>query len=365
MKIGRQFRGISIAHQYLRWAKIAEGAVSFRPHLKWLQAPHNQERKRPMFERETREGHLQKERREEVLDKYRRAAIASEEYLLRRQRKEVVEKCRRVAIVGLSVDPNSASFVWTEKLLGLGVEIAPVLPGCQTYLGLPCCRRLRDVPGDVDIVQVYLDEGIDLLALARDAVEKRARAFWVEKGWVEPEVKAILADGMVQVVEHESLEREFIKHALFAARSQVPSQVEKRSVKVSERMTQHPVTVKPSDCISDAMDKMGKGHFRHLPVVNDQGKLLGMLSDRDIRLIRPSLAFISHEDADLQLWSTAVRQAAVFDPITIYPDASLEQAAELMLRWEIGGLPVVNEKSVLAGIITYTDLLREFVARGK
>ena len=318
-----------------------------------------------MFENETGEGHLQKEKRQEVLEKYRKAAIYREEYLLRRQRKEVVEKCRRVAIVGVSVDPNSASFVWTEKLLGLGVEVAPVLPGCQMYLGLRCYRRLRDVPGSVDIVQVYPDEGVDLLAVAQEAVEKKARAFWVEKGWAGAEVKAILADGMVQVVEHESLEREFIKHALFVSPSQASAPVEKSSVQVSERMTPHPVTVKPSDSINDAITKMQKGHFRHLPVVDDRGKLLGMLSDRDIRLIRPSLAFVSHEDAALQLWSTAVRQAAMFDPVTIPLDASIEQAAELMLRWEIGGLPVVNEGGVLVGMITYTDLLRELVARGK
>ncbi len=318
-----------------------------------------------MFERETKEGHRQKERREEVLNKYRRAAIAREEYLLRRQKKEVIERCRKVAIVGPSVDPNSESFVWAEKLLGLGVEIAPVLPGCQMYLGVPCYRRLRDVPGDIDIVQVYLDSEIDVLAVAREAIEKKARAFWIEKGWVGSEVKAILADGMVQVVEHESLEREYIKHALFTAPSQASARAGRRSVRVSERMTRNPVTVNPSDPITEAINKLKKGRFRHLPVVDDRRRLLGMLSDRDIRLIRPSLAFVSHEDADLQLSSTAVRQAAVFDPVTISGDASLEQAAELMLRWEIGGLPVVSGESGLVGIITYTDLLREFMARGR
>jgi len=87
--------------------------------------------------------------------------------------------------------------------------------------------------------------------------------------------------------------------------------------------------------------------------------------DRDIRLIRPSLAFVSSEDAAVQLWSTAVRQAAVFDPVTIQPDQPLEQAAELMLRWEIGGLPVVDDRGKPIGIITYTDLLRELITRGR
>jgi CBS domain-containing protein len=126
-------------------------------------------------------------------------------------------------------------------------------------------------------------------------------------------------------------------------------------------MTKNPVTVKPDDSIKDAMRMMEKGHFRHLPVVDEKGKLLGMLSDRDIRLIRPSLVFVSTEDAMVQLWSIAVQQAAVFDPITVRADASLGEAAQLMLRWHVGGLPVVDGKGTLVGIITYTDLLRELV----
>ena len=102
-----------------------------------------------------------------------------------------------------------------------------------------------------------------------------------------------------------------------------------------------------------------------MPVVDEDGKLIGMLSDRDIRLIRPSLAFVKDEDAALQIWSTAVRQAMVFNPVPIAPDASIGIAAKLMLRWEVGTLPVVRDKDVLVGIITYTDLLRELAAAPK
>jgi acetoin utilization protein AcuB len=108
---------------------------------------------------------------------------------------------------------------------------------------------------------------------------------------------------------------------------------------------------------------MDRGHFRHLPVVDNDGKLIGMLSDRDIRLIRPSLAFVSKEDTAVQLWSLAVQQAAVFDPISVKPETTLKEAADLMLRWQVGGLPVVDEREKVIGMITYTDLLREFVGR--
>jgi CBS domain-containing protein len=91
--------------------------------------------------------------------------------------------------------------------------------------------------------------------------------------------------------------------------------------------------------------------------------LIGMLTDRDIRLIRPSLAFVSKEDAAVQLWSISVQQAAVFDPVSVKPDTSLREAAELMLRWHVGGLPVVDDHDKLTGMITYTDILREFIGR--
>ena len=63
----------------------------------------------------------------------------------------------------------------------------------------------------------------------------------------------------------------------------------------------------------------------------------------------------------MQLWSISVQQAAVFDPISVKPDTSLKEAAELMLRWHVGGLPVVDDRDKLIGIVTYTDILREFI----
>jgi acetoin utilization protein AcuB len=121
--------------------------------------------------------------------------------------------------------------------------------------------------------------------------------------------------------------------------------------------------VKPDDGLKDAMWKMEHGHFRHLPVVDEQGRLIGMLTDRDVRQIKPSLAFTGKEEAAVQLWSISVQQAAVFDPVSVKPDHSLREAAELMLRWHVGGLPVVEDHDKLVGMLTYTDILREFVGR--
>jgi CBS domain-containing protein/predicted CoA-binding protein len=267
-----------------------------------------------------------------------------------------------VAIIGLSADPHSESYVRTAKLLGVGVEVAPVFSQAPSYLGIPAYSRLEEVPGPVDIVQVYPYGNIQLLEAAQDAIKKGAKAMWIEEGPASPEAIEALTGAGIQVVENESLVREYLKH--FPSSERVPRETRSHA-RVIDRMTRNVVTVQLNDSIKDAIEKLKRGHFRHLPVVDEEGKLVAMLSDRDVRLIRPSLALVTSETEALQLASMSVRQAAVFNPVTVHADVSLLTAAEILLRWEIGALPVVAGGDKLLGIITYTDLLREFVAISK
>jgi CBS domain-containing protein len=283
-------------------------------------------------------------------------------YLLRHQRKAILEKCRGIAVVGASSDPGTASFVALETLLAKGLEIIPILPDRESLLGLRCYPRLGDVPGKVDIVQVFPSVAVDCVKLAKEAVDKQVATFWIEPGLVpSPEIKNILSKGKVQLVDREELMTEYLKHHPFFTGRSSSIRKNRRAARVKERMSKNPATVKPDDGLKDAMWKMEHGHFRHLPVVDKKGKLIGILTDRDVRLIRPSLAFVNKEDAAVQLWSISVQQAAVFDPISVKPETTLKEAAELMLRWHVGGLPVVDNQETVVGVITYTDILREFV----
>jgi CBS domain-containing protein len=304
-----------------------------------------------------------RELRQEQIDRYWAGDLARKTYLFRKQRKAILENCRRIAVVGASADPNSSSFIAIERLLGLGLEVIPVFPQRESLLGLRCFAQLRDVPGKVDIVQVYPNDLVNYEQLAQDAVAKGVHTVWLEPGLAaSKQVEDILVNGRVFLVEYENLETEFLKHTPMNTGAAVPRK-DRKGTKVRDRMTKAPATVKPDDGLKDAMWKMEHGHFRHLPVVDEHGKLIGMLTDRDIRLIRPSLAFVNKEEAAVQLWSISVQQAAVFDPISVKPDHSLREAAEIMLRWHVGGLPVVEEHDRLVGMITYTDILREFVGR--
>jgi len=301
------------------------------------------------------------QRRQELIKKYWAGDMTRKVYLVRRQRKAILENCRRIAVIGANPDPDSVSYIGIERLLGLGLEIVPIFSDRESFLGLRCYRHLRDLPGKIDIVQVYPDGQISLAELAQEAVEKGVSTFWIEEGMAASrEVEEILSNGKVQLVEYESLETEFLKHVPMTA-STASLRKEKKAVKVKDRMTHNPAVVTPEESLKDAIGKMQQGHFRHLPVVDNAGKLIGMLSDWDIRLISPSLAFVGKGDAMVQLSLVTVQQAAVFDPIFIKPETTLKEAAELMLRWQVGGLPVADDNDKLIGIITYTDLLRDSV----
>lgn len=116
-------------------------------------------------------------------------------------------------------------------------------------------------------------------------------------------------------------------------------------MKVRDLMTSNPETVGPDDLLSDADEKMRRGRFRRLPVVDTAGDLLGILSDGDLR---------EHVG---YLPTTRVTAAMTENPVTISLDAPIAGAAELMCRHKIGGLPVVDVDGRLAGIITESDLL--------
>ena len=303
--------------------------------------------------------------RHQQIDKYWAGDLSRRVYLLRRQRKAILENCRRIAVrSGAICRYGKREFCCRRKASRAEPGNHSGFSDRESFLGLHCYRTLRDIPGKIDIVQVYPNESVDFIELARAAVDRSVSTFWIEQGVAASrEVEDILAADRVQLVEYENLEREYLKHMPFVMPPAASGRHDKKAAKVKERMSRNPATVKPDDALKDAIWQMERGHFRHLPVIDENGKLIGILTDRDVRLIRPSLAFVDKEDAATQLWSIAVQQAAAFDPVSVKPETALKEAAEMMLRWHVGGLPVVDDHDKVVGMITYTDILREFIGR--
>ena len=127
---------------------------------------------------------------------------------------------------------------------------------------------------------------------------------------------------------------------------------------VRDRMTLNPVTVAPDVSVTEALRLMNERKIRRLPVVDSAGKLVGIVSDRDLLLASPSpatsLAIWEIHDllAKLTIGKTMTREV-----ISIPEDTPLEEAARIMVDRKIGGLPVMRGGE-LVGIISESDLFK-------
>lgn len=134
---------------------------------------------------------------------------------------------------------------------------------------------------------------------------------------------------------------------------------------VGEVMTTEVITVDTTASLQEAQALMEEHHVRRLPVVDEDGDLVGILSWGDVReatsVEAAKLANPYAPEADEE-WLT-VWEAMSRDPLVVTPDTGLADAVELMLEHKIGGLPVVvaakgAERRKLAGIVTETDIFR-------
>jgi acetoin utilization protein AcuB len=130
-------------------------------------------------------------------------------------------------------------------------------------------------------------------------------------------------------------------------------------MKVRELMTGAPITVSPDTSVLDARRLMLKERIRHLLVTDDR-RLVGIITDRDIRLNLPSQATsLSMWEVNYLLAKLTVGQVMTKGVIIIGPDQDARAAAQLMLEHKVGALPVLDGE-VLIGILTETDILRAF-----
>ena len=119
---------------------------------------------------------------------------------------------------------------------------------------------------------------------------------------------------------------------------------------VARRMSRNPVAVTPKASIQEAMELMKNHSIRHLPVVDGEERLVGWVTDTDLRG-----ALIASMIEDL-----TVGDVMIADPVTVRSSDVLEQAALLITEHKIGGMPVL-EDGKLVGVITVVDILEAFI----
>ncbi|MEZ4518192.1 MAG: CBS domain-containing protein [Chloroflexota bacterium] len=130
---------------------------------------------------------------------------------------------------------------------------------------------------------------------------------------------------------------------------------------IREYMTPNPITVRPDTTVPAALRLMRDENIRRLPVLDDQGLLVGIVSDKDLLYASPSPAttLAMWEIPDL-LAKIRVGQVMSRNVITISVKTPLEEAARVMADNKVGGLPVM-QGSTLVGIITETDLFKQLL----
>jgi CBS domain-containing membrane protein len=131
--------------------------------------------------------------------------------------------------------------------------------------------------------------------------------------------------------------------------------------KVRDLMTPNPYTLQPRDTLASLYDLMDSHRVRHVPIVDGDGELVGLLTHTDLAMT--ALGSLSDlplsQERDL-LQRRRVREVMVTELETVEPDTPLAEAASTLFENKIGCLPVV-EGNRLVGILTESDFVRRFV----
>ena len=130
---------------------------------------------------------------------------------------------------------------------------------------------------------------------------------------------------------------------------------------VKEWMSRGLITVAPNATLDEALKLMETNKIRRLPVV-DGGKLVGIVTDRDLMKVSPSPATtLSKYELNYILEKIIIKDIMSKKLYTINQNSTIEEAALILFNEKIGGIPVVEDSGAIVGVITETDLFKAFV----
>ena len=131
---------------------------------------------------------------------------------------------------------------------------------------------------------------------------------------------------------------------------------------IARHMTTPALTVSPDALLPEVRNIMNTRHFRHLPVVDEQQRLIGMITDRDLRSAYPS-SILSEDKRQAileKVEKTPVRSIMARELISLTPLATLDDALYLLSKEKIGMLPVIDEERHVIGVFSVQDLMKAY-----
>ena len=131
-------------------------------------------------------------------------------------------------------------------------------------------------------------------------------------------------------------------------------------MRISKYMTDKLITARPEDGSRTTFFRMREHEIRHIPVLDDAGALVGIISDRDLRRPdwvdqAPDLSYVYHLDDQMQIGDLMTTNV-----VTVHTYDTLHKAVGLFLEHRFGCLPVLDKTGALVGIVSPLDLLRAF-----
>ena len=124
--------------------------------------------------------------------------------------KTLLHESKRIAVVGLSDNPDRTSYMVSEAMQKAGYDIIPVNPTADTILGVKAVASLKDVEGEIDIVNVFRRSEF-LPEVAKETIEVGAKSFWAQLGLENQEAYDMLQEKGVQTVMNRCIKVEHAK----------------------------------------------------------------------------------------------------------------------------------------------------------
>src|SRR5262245_136113 len=130
---------------------------------------------------------------------------------------------------------------------------------------------------------------------------------------------------------------------------------------VKDYMTRHPIMIEPNRRVVEVQKLMAANNIRHLPVVGSGKRLVGLVTRQRLAMRPDQVESMDVWELTQYLSELTVAKVMISGPDlhTIHPDATIEEAADVMITNKISGVPVVEQGDIVVGIITETDLLIE------
>lgn len=246
-------------------------------------------------------------------------------------------------------DPTT---VREEEELGIALQL--MLWGRIRHLPVVEGGRLVGILSDRDVLRHRGEEAWRVAGRVRDAMTRDVKVVGPDEPLEDAAALMTVAHiDSLPVLEDGQLVGILTTADLMALMARC--EVEPRAPTAETVMTADPATARADEYLLDAASRMFHLNVRHLPVVDQSKRVIGILSDRDLRLA------VGNPLSDVRE-QMRVADAMTGGAWTVQPDAPLSDVVDILVDDRVGAVPVVDDDGLLLGIVSYLDVLRATVS---